>query len=344
VLALRALARIRDSPRADRLRAARERRRRVDWPRDAARSTSGDRVAVVVVNYNTRACVSELLFSLYRVLGRDQFAMILVVDNASTDGSRSILQALAEAQLIHLIANDRQRYHAPALNQAVSWLASRQRDVKEADRIDYVWALDSDTLILRRDTVQAALDVFRRLRPAIVGENFGERDGYQNLALATLFFEPGLVWRDPVAPFSDHGVPEKQFLETATDEGYRLVTFPFLHHCYVLHLGSATIINVAEREWTNRYHVSGSRFLAGRRHFNYTGNPVGARLHAELRSAYEREVPDDTPDQLVSACLRDEPVVIRDARPLPPLEVLMRLDEEGEDLEKYVLAEWEREG
>src|SRR4051812_29541408 len=332
-----ALGRVRESPPVAWLRDVRERRRRIEWPENARRSTSGDRVAVVVVNHNTRARISELLFSLYRVLGRDQVARTVVVDNASKDGSLPVLEALSEAELIDLISNKRQRYHGSGLNQAVSWLASRQAGLPEAERIDYVWALDSDTLILRRDAVRDALEVFRRDRVAVIGQSWGERDGYEYLLPATLMFEPGLVWRHPVAPFSDDGNPERKLLETATDSGRRLVAFPFLHHSYVLHLGSGTMIEVAS-ERTNRFHVWAQRDLAGRRHYTYTHHPLGPRIHAELRSAYEREIPDDTPEQLVRACLRDELIAVPEARPLPPAEVLQRLYDEGKDLAEYVLA------
>jgi glycosyltransferase involved in cell wall biosynthesis len=342
VRAALAIGRIRESPPAARLRDIRERRRRVEWPQGAPRSTNGDRVAVVIVNHNTRGLVSQLVFSLYRVLGRDQFATIVVVDNASTDGSLAVLQALMDAKLIHLIANKRRRYHGSGLNQAVSWLASRQSRLREPDRIDYVWALDSDTMILRRDTVRDALDVFRRLRPAAIGESFGERDGYEYLLPATLMFEPGLVWRRPVSPFADDGNPERKFLETATDAGYRLLAHPFLHHSYVLHLGSGTMIEIADREQGNRFHVWAKRDLAGRRHYTYIDHPLGQQLHAEVRRAYEREIPDGTPQQLVRTCMRDELIAIPCARPLPPKAVLRRLYDEGEDLVAYVLAEWDR--
>jgi GT2 family glycosyltransferase len=71
----------------------------------------GDRktVGIVTVNFNTRRLIAQLVFSLYRLLSRDQFAQIVVVDNASTDGSGELLEALQTAHLIHLIRNPTQR-------------------------------------------------------------------------------------------------------------------------------------------------------------------------------------------------------------------------------------------
>jgi glycosyltransferase involved in cell wall biosynthesis len=296
-------------------------------------------VAVVVVNHNTKTLIAQLLFSLHRVLGRDQIALIVVVDNASEDGSVPVLQALADAQLIKLIANRRQRYHGSGLNQAVSWLATRQAKVTEEQRIDYVWALDSDTVVLRREVVHDAVDQFGRLQPAIIGQSFGELDGYPHFPASTLMFEPGLVWRDPVVPFSDDGRPVKRFIETASDAGYRLEPFPFLHHSYVLHLGEGTVIAVADREPGHRFYVWAHRDLGRRRHYTFIDHPLGERLHAELCEAYDREVPDETPAQVVRACAREELIAIPHARPLPPPDVLQRLYDEDGDIAAYVLAE-----
>jgi len=80
-----------------------------------------------------------------------------VVDNASTDGSLELLDALHGAALIHLIRNRRQRDHGPALTQAISWLARRQREVDRREQLDYVWILDSDLIVLRPTAVCDAI-------------------------------------------------------------------------------------------------------------------------------------------------------------------------------------------
>src|SRR5436190_13832890 len=100
---------------------------RTTWPRIPDHVDGGrPRLGIVVVNFNTARLISQLLFSLYRILGRSEFTTVVVVDNGSTDGSREILESLWEAQLIHLVANDEQQYHGPGLNQGISWLAKRQ--------------------------------------------------------------------------------------------------------------------------------------------------------------------------------------------------------------------------
>src|SRR5919199_6420498 len=91
---------------------------RAPWPIDLDSARSDRKpVGIVVANFDTRRLIAQLVFSLYRLLGRSEFAQIVVVDNGSTDGSPELLEALHDAHLIHLIRNSGQHYHGPALTQ-----------------------------------------------------------------------------------------------------------------------------------------------------------------------------------------------------------------------------------
>jgi glycosyltransferase involved in cell wall biosynthesis len=290
-------------------------------------------VAIAVVNHNTRLLIAQLVFSLYRILGRDQFTTVVVVDNASSDGSVELLRALDRAGLVHLIANRRQRYHGSGLNQAISWLASRQAAAPPQERVDYVWTLDSDTLVLRRDVVHDAVARMRESGAAVAGEML-EREGHGPLVMCSLLLEPARVWRPGVAPFSDDGAPERLLLESVTAAGLPLGRFEFLHHTYVLHLGSGTLREIAKGEWGNRFYG----WASGHSELTYNQHPLGRRLHASASEAFAREVPVDDPDALVRACRRDELLVIPEAKPLPPRSELLRLYGDGVDLEQYLLS------
>src|SRR5713101_809716 len=86
--------------------------RRTPWPLSSGPTRShGQPLGIVVANFNTRRLIAQLVFSLYRLLGRGEFAQLVVVDNASTDGSRELFNALHDAGLIHVIRNRSQRYH-----------------------------------------------------------------------------------------------------------------------------------------------------------------------------------------------------------------------------------------
>ena len=94
----------------------------------------------MVVNYNTRRLIAQLIYSLYRILQPPMFRLV-VVDNGSTDGSAELLSAAAAAGLCHLVANPTNRHHGPGLNQGVSYLAEATRR-DGAVPISYVWLLD----------------------------------------------------------------------------------------------------------------------------------------------------------------------------------------------------------
>ena len=156
--------------------AAHRETRRTPWPDRTGRGPARDQasVGIVVVNSNTRRLIAELVSSLYRLLGADEFAQLVVVDNASTDGSREFLNALHRAGLLHLIRNRSRALprpgphagHLPARAPPARW--------RPGERLDYVWVLDSDVIVLRPDTVRDALAVFQRSGAALVGQKAGD--------------------------------------------------------------------------------------------------------------------------------------------------------------------------
>jgi GT2 family glycosyltransferase len=174
-------------------------------------------LGIGVANYNTSRLIAQLVFSLYRLLGRDQFSELVIVDNGSSDGSRELLGALHRAELIHLIQNRAQHYHGPALTQGVSWLA------RAPAAVGYVWVLDSDVIVLRPDTVRDALAAARRAGAAAVGQKLGDpasnrllQHNREMLDPSSLMFDPRRVWRDPIPPFLEDGAPATA-LQVAAD-------------------------------------------------------------------------------------------------------------------------------
>jgi Glycosyl transferase family 2 len=283
--------------------------RRTPWPVD---STVGGndrrRVGIVVANFNTRRLVAHLVFSLYRLLGRTEFAAVVVVDNASTDGSRELLNALHGAGLVHLIRNRSQRYHGPALTQGISWLARRQQAVAADDRLDYVWVLDSDVIVLRRDTVHDAVNLLERSNAAAVGQRMGDpaydrllRNNPEMLNPCSLMLDPARIWRQPIPPFVEDGAPSTALQVAADEHGLPLVAFPFIEDCYLLHLGRGTLREVAAgNETGNRYYD----WAAGHRDYHFAGQANGPQLFSRFVRVFDREVGELTPAGLVGACLR----------------------------------------
>jgi glycosyltransferase involved in cell wall biosynthesis len=263
-------------------------------------------VGIVVASSNTRRLVAQLVFSLYRLLGEGEFAELVVVDNASTDGSRELFDALDDGGLIHLIRHREQRYHGPALTQGVSWLAGRQRRSDRSDELDYVWVLDSDVIVLRSDTVRQALRAFGDARVAAVGQKLGD-PAYDRLLTrnrevlepCSLMLDPALVWRGRIPPFVEDGAPAIPLQVAADRRGLRLVPFPFVEERYVLHLGRGSLREVADSGDTeNRYYS----WAVGHRDYHFAGNRDGPRLYRAFCDLFEAEVGDLRPETLVDAC------------------------------------------
>jgi glycosyltransferase involved in cell wall biosynthesis len=251
-------------------------------------------VGIVVASSNTRHLIAHVLYSLYRLMGRDQFSELVVVDNASTDGSLELLEALQEAGLVHLLRNERQEYHGPALTRGVSSLA---------ERVEYVWVLDSDVVVLRADTVRDALRVLCDSGAAAVGQKVGDptydamlRRNKEMLHPCSLLLDPALIWKPPIPPFVEDGAPATAMQIAADEQGLKLVAFPFVEERYIVHLGRGTLREVAEgRDVDNRYYD----WALGHRDYHYAGDPDGARLYAEFCQRFDGEVGELTPANLV---------------------------------------------
>jgi glycosyltransferase involved in cell wall biosynthesis len=135
----------------------------VRWPDGQA---AAGRVAVVTVSYNTRELTALLLWSLRRIL-RWEALEIVVVDNGSADGSAQLLATIAAAGGCRLIANAGNAMHGPALNQAMSFLASRGSELPR-----WVWVLDSDVVVSRPDALEEAVRRAEETGAAITGESW----------------------------------------------------------------------------------------------------------------------------------------------------------------------------
>src|SRR5436190_2043970 len=72
-------------------------------------------ISILIVSWNTRALTEACLDSLPAALADGETYEVIVVDNASTDGSQELLRERAE---VTLVVNDRNVGYAAAVNQA----------------------------------------------------------------------------------------------------------------------------------------------------------------------------------------------------------------------------------
>jgi glycosyltransferase involved in cell wall biosynthesis len=274
-----------------------------EWP---ARPTSRDtpvRVAVITVNYNTRLLIAQLIYSLYARPGTRQLAQVLVVDNASTDGSRELLQRMAGAGLCELIVNDEQRYHGPALNQAMNRLAEQEEVGSLARHIDYVWVLDSDCVIIRPNTLTEATRALQCSGAALAGQaSANQWHAEETIGLFSLLVDPGQVWRDPIPPFEDSGEPSLALQLGCAAAGLSRIEFPFTHAGFLVHRGRSTLAAVLSRgETANKLY----RWAVEHHEPHFNAEPGAVDLYQVFQAEFAAACRDMESDEaIVRACFR----------------------------------------
>ena len=239
------------------------------------------------------------IYALLRTV-RTTRVRLVVVDNASTDGSAELLTALAEAGLCELILNREQRYHGPALTQAMDYLAATEA----ADRrVGPVLVLDSDCIVLRPDILSTGVDLMMATRAGLVGQwsvNRWHRPG-QLLGLHCLLLDPAQVWRDPVVPFDEDGSPSQRLQDSARTAGIAVAELPFTRIGYVVHLGRTTLRALLRDDARgNRY------FDWARTHSepHFMEEPAAPARYAAFLAEFNDEVDQPTADRLIAACRR----------------------------------------
>lgn len=154
-------------------------------------------VTVVSVSYNTKELTALLLWSLHRILAPSDVS-VLVVDNASTDGSAELLRGARDAGLCTLIENDTNLGHGPGLNVAMSAM--------QANEADRVWILDSDCVVTRPDALREPLSAYPGA--AIVGEpHWDPWHEQERFELYSLLLDPAALREADAPPFCDDGDP-----------------------------------------------------------------------------------------------------------------------------------------
>ena len=274
---------------------------RRNWPPRQPDATDQPNVAAVVVNFNTAEHIAALIFSLCRILGRNRLTRIVVVDNGSTDSSPALLRALAQAGLIDVIFNRRQRYHGPALTQAVNYLARLCRQARQPqDVTDYIWVLDSDVIVLRSDILDDTIAAMRQADAALAGQFQPDPSMAQPYAhISSLLLDPVAIWRRPIPPFVQHGAPAFALQEQMLRRGLRRVDFPFRAAGYLIHLTRATLNAIyTNDDQSNRYF----QWAQGHHDTAYHGDEHGPYLHKEFAEAFAQAEPELSPETLVAAC------------------------------------------
>ncbi len=267
------------------------------WPLKTNSNKNPKSTAIVCVNYNTKELITQLIWSIYRNVGSLGFAKLVIVDNHSTDGSIEILRCLENVGLIKLIENSQNIYHGPALNQALDFLAVKQKN-KNYQEINAIWILDSDCVVLRPDALENATQVMTESKAAIIGQPVYDKWSKGSFGLHSLLIDPWQVWRNSIIPFEEHGEPSKHLQESCNEQGLILTPFDFIKNRYIIHLGRGTLAEIKKnKDENNRY------FGWARDHFqpHYAGEEGIEDIYNKLKAAFYKDVPYFEPLTIVNA-------------------------------------------
>jgi glycosyltransferase involved in cell wall biosynthesis len=262
------------------------------WPQMPV--TARERVAVVTVSYNTRELTAFLLWSL-RTIVKWRDLEIVVVDNGSRDGSAHLLTEAARAGICVLLPNEVNRHHGPALNQGISWLASRP-----GPRPRWIWILDSDVVATRPDVLTAALAAAGSGAAALVGEPQWDRwHQTMRFALYSMVVDPAQVWRPEVGTFGNGGDPSFDLLASAARLGLRQAAFPFSGQGYVIHRGRGSLAAIfAAGEGSHPLY----QWAAGHHDPHFGDVPGAEERYQALMQEFRRQTGELTGASLAAAC------------------------------------------
>ena len=264
------------------------------WPASNSERPSG--VVAVAANYNTRPLIARWLWSLYRFAG-SHLRSVVVVDNASTDGSADLLETVAATGVCELIRNQTNVQHGPALSQAISYIATRHD--ASAPR-PWLWLLDSDCVVARHDAVETMLSVAATSGAAVLGEPHWDRWNNEERFLGfSVLLDPARTWRPQIGAIEDGGDPIGEFERSCRARGVSAHPFPFTRDGHVIHLGRGTLAGLFERsearhplfEWAKEHHEP---------HFQAV--PGARERYVAIVDQFEREVPDIDAASLIRAC------------------------------------------
>ncbi len=208
-------------------------------------------ISIVIVNYNTLFLIAHLIYSIFdKIVYSEGKIRIIVVDNASFDGSREFLEVVEKNDFIRLIGLNNQKYHGPGLRIGIRAIEDFDRRLHEEERTGTVLTLDTDVVVLREDLLSSALErLCENGDAALLGElqynkKLGDEGGYPHPSC--LFIRKEIYDLPCVRPFVRSGTPAIALVRSVMKNGYKILDFPACSDGYILHLGRGTLSKIRQ--------------------------------------------------------------------------------------------------
>lgn len=253
-------------------------------PRSVEAYDGEPRVALVTVSFNTKELTKLMLLTMAEQPWAKDLRRLVVVDNASQDGSFDLLRRL-RSEHTAVLQNPGSTSHGVGLRYALDWLEQAERALPEKQRCNLYWIVDSDIIFLRTDSLPVLCGEMTRTDASLLGElqfDLGEpyahpccllvrRDAYRNPA---------------VLPFVDHGAPALWLERSLRRAGLRIRDFPVRRHEHIVHRGRGSIAAVNRLGLVHAYAT-----VRDTAHFH--GNPAGSTRWQEAEQRHASRLGDD---------------------------------------------------
>ncbi len=165
------------------------------------------RVLIIIVTWNKKQYVLDLLASLQQLSYPTRLMDIVVVDNASDDGTQ---QAIAQQYpTVHLICNEENLGGTGGFNTGLAFAFEQ-----EPDKYDYLWLLDNDVQV-NQNALLALVEVLQQEKDiAIAGSTMMQMDYPWRINEMGAFVDLGNCslqlnrFREKVAAFQSQTLPQ----------------------------------------------------------------------------------------------------------------------------------------
>jgi hypothetical protein len=241
------------------------------------------RVALISVSFNTKELTKLMLLTVAERSWAKQLQRLVIVDNASRDGSYEFLRRLATRKAA-VLQNPGSTSHGVGLRYALDWLERDEQALPAQQRSNLYLVVDSDIIFLRDDTLEVLCSELVRSRAALLGElQFDLGEPYAHPCCLLLRRD---AYRDPqVVPFVDHGAPALWLERSLRRAALRIRDFPIRRQEHIVHRGRGSIAAVNRLGLVHAYAT-----VRDTAHFH--GNPFGAERWSAAEQRHAERLGD----------------------------------------------------
>jgi glycosyltransferase involved in cell wall biosynthesis len=196
------------------------------------------RIAIVIVNFNTLDYLKLLLITLSESLNecRRLIKKIVIVDNASRDGSKDFLSLFESVQGISIVNNSKGLNHAHGLRMGIRHIDTTEKDIPISGKSNYYLTIDSDVIVIRNDLWANIQEIICKKSPDLLGEI------QHDVCIPYVHPSFMLIKKEAyhgkgMMPFINDGAPALYLQQSLRARRAEIIDFPVRKDGYIVHRG-----------------------------------------------------------------------------------------------------------